>query len=471
VSLRVRLALVAGAAVAAAVVAASAAVFFIVRGELYGPIDTGLRQAVLNIRVPRLPVPTGSTPARDYILSGPGFGPEGAFPVPYRFIAFNGTRIFLPTETSAALRPLGVTAGEKEVAAGTAKPYFFDTDVGGQHARIYTVQFQPGYAIQIAASTNAADHALARIKLWLLLIALGGIAVASAAGFLVARASLRPVRRLSETAEHVRATRDLSRRIVVTGNDELSRLATTFNAMLASLDEAAQRQRQLVQDASHELRTPLTSLRTNIEVLASDPPMTSEEREHLLSDVVEQLVEMTALIGELTELARGEEQHAAREDVRLDLIATEAIRRTNRNHPEVAILSELEPTLLVGDPATLDRAITNLLDNAAKWSPPDTNVSVTLRDGELAVRDHGPGIPDEDLPHVFERFYRATSARSMPGSGLGLAIVKQVADAHGGTVTAERAPDGGTVMRFRLPNVTRPQDEPQVESSLARSTS
>ena len=163
---------------------------------------------------------------------------------------------------------------------------------------------------------------------------------------------------------------------------------------------------------------------------------------------------MTALVAELTELARGEEQQLALEDVRLDLVTDEAIRRTTRNHPEVPILADLEPTVVVGVPATLERAITNLLDNAAKWSPPGAHVSVALRDGELTVRDRGPGIAEADLPHVFDRFYRATSARSMPGSGLGLAIVKQVAESHGGTVIAERAPDaeGGTVMRFRIPS-------------------
>jgi two-component system sensor histidine kinase MprB len=456
VSLRVRLALVAGVAVAAAVVVASVVVYFVVRSELFGPIDTGLRNAAASIYLPpgTVPVPvTGGHRPNEYILAG--FGIErGAGFLPFRLVRSNGATLF--PNNGSTLEPLAVTARERAVAEGTAKPYYSDAYFGGQHARIYTVQYQPHFAVQVAASIDAADHALARIKLWLLLIALGGIAVASAAGFLVARAALRPVRRLSETAEHVRATRDLSRRIEVTGYDELSRLATTFNAMLASLDDAAKRQRQLVQDASHELRTPLTSLRTNIEVLASDPPMTSEEREQLLTDVVEQLVEMTALIGELTELARGEEQHAAQEDVRLDLLTREAIRRTQRNHPEVPILAELDETVVVGVPASLERAITNLLDNAAKWSPPGAHVSVTLRGGELAVRDRGPGIPEEDLPHVFERFYRATAARSMPGSGLGLAIVKQVAESHGGTVSAERAPDGGTVMRLTLPGATAP---------------
>jgi two-component system sensor histidine kinase MprB len=227
--------------------------------------------------------------------------------------------------------------------------------------------------------------------------------------------------------------------------------------MLESLDEAARRQRQLVQDASHELRTPLTSLRTNIEVLASpDGKLPPEEREQLLRDVVDQLGEMTVLITELTELARGEEQQVALEEVRLDLVAEEAIRRTARNHPDVPIESALEPSTIVGVPASLERAIANLLDNAAKWSPPGVAVDVALSGGELTVRDHGPGIADADLPHVFERFYRATSARSMSGSGLGLAIVRQVAESHGGTVTAEKAPGGGTLMRLTLPSRNGP---------------
>jgi two-component system sensor histidine kinase MprB len=175
-----------------------------------------------------------------------------------------------------------------------------------------------------------------------------------------------------------------------------------------------------------------------------------DEREQLLHDVVEQLGEMTLLIGELTELARGEDQDPAHEELRLDLVAQEAIRRTTRNHPDVPIVAELDPTTIVGVPANLERAIGNLLDNAAKWSPSGKPVIVRLANGELTVRDRGPGIADSDLPHIFERFYRATSARGMSGSGLGLAIVRQVAEAHGGTITAEPAPDGGTLMRLRL---------------------
>ena len=263
---------------------------------------------------------------------------------------------------------------------------------------------------------------------------------------------LAPVQRLTRAAEDVSETGDLSQRIDAQGKDELSRLAATFNTMLGALEDSARSQRQLVSDASHELRTPLTSLRTNIEVLARDEALPPEDREQLLRDVTEQLTEMTALIAELVELARGDLTPADPEDVRLDLVTADAIERTRRNRPGVVFKPELAESMIRGVPATIERAVSNLLDNAAKWSPPDGEIEVTVRDGELTVRDHGPGIDEEDLPYVFDRFYRAPTARGMPGSGLGLAIARQVAEAHGGTVTAERADGGGTLMRLTLLN-------------------
>ena len=285
---------------------------------------------------------------------------------------------------------------------------------------------------------------------YLLLIALGGILVASALGLAVARTALAPVRRLTETAEHVTETGDLSQRIDVSSTDELGRLAASFNTMLAALEESSRAQRQLVADASHELRTPLTSLRTNIEVLATERALQPGDREKLLGDVVEQLGEMTALIAELIELARAEQHHEEPEDVRLDLLTESAVERARRNTPTVTFTTDLGESLVHGVPSTLERAVANLLDNAAKWSPPGGEVEVGVHDREVTVRDHGAGIADEDLPYVFDRFYRASSARGLPGSGLGLAIVKQVAEAHGGTVTAEPAEGGGTLMRLRL---------------------
>jgi two-component system sensor histidine kinase MprB len=445
-TLRARLAIVTAAAVAAAVALASVIVFFLVRNELRGQVNRSLQDQAQQVSHLRGLGLQSQIAPHQYVVHVP--------PLPfgnYFQLVDNQGNVYRPEQFDQVAPLLPDTAVAKLVAAGKDGATYSDTHVTGQHVRILTTQITNNLAVQIATPLTNVDNELSKIKLWLLLVAIGGVGLSAVAGFLVARAALAPVRELSETAERVRATRDLTQRIHVEGNDELSRLAATFNDMLESLDEAARLQRQLVQDASHELRTPLTSMRTNIELLASrGDELPPEERAQLLRDVVEQIGEMTILIGELTELARGEAEEPAHEDVRLDLLTQEAIRRTTRNHPEVPIVARLDPTTVVGVPASLERAIGNLLDNAAKWSPTGAEVDVKLTDGELTVRDHGPGIAEGDLPHVFERFYRATSARGMPGSGLGLAIVRQVAESHDGTVTAEAAPGGGTLMRFRL---------------------
>ena len=283
------------------------------------------------------------------------------------------------------------------------------------------------------------------------MLALAGIALAVVLSRLATRTAIRPVTQLTETAEHVATTRDLSRRIEAQGEDEVSRLATSFNTMLEALERSQRAQRQLVADASHELRTPLTSLRTNLEVLARGGPPDAGDRDRLRADLVAQLEELTALVGDLVELARDEEPEApAVEDVRLDRLVAAAVERARRHAPAVTFATELEPALVQGVPPRLDRAVANLLDNAAKWSPPGGVVDVRLHDGELTVRDRGPGISGR-RGQVFDRFFRADSARGRPGSGLGLAIVRQVAEFHGGTVAAEAADGGGALLRLRLP--------------------
>jgi two-component system sensor histidine kinase MprB len=447
-SLRARLAFVAAAAVALAVALASVLVFFIVRNELLGQVDSNLLGQVLAISrsVPQ-PSMAFATHLNGnvYAISPRVSGVTD----PFQIVGADGA-VYVPGDFAYYQFALPASTVAEHVAAGTSTRYVESTYQKEAVRIVMVPTTNHRYAIEVATPIAGLHHELHKIKLWLFLVGLGGIGVASLAGFLVARTTLRPVRDLSETAERVRQTRDLSQRIFVEGSDELSQLAMTFNAMLESLDTAAQRQSQLVQDASHELRTPLTSLRTNIEVLARAGELPPDDREQLLCDVVEQLGEMTALVAELTELARGAEQEQPVEYVRLDLVAEEAIRRTTRNHPDVPIEAELEETTVSGVPASLERAIANLLDNAAKWSPAGSPVGVRLANGELSVRDHGPGIADADLPHVFERFYRATAARSMPGSGLGLSIVQKVAEAHGGTITAERVADGGTLMTLRV---------------------
>jgi two-component system, OmpR family, sensor histidine kinase MprB len=442
-SFRTRLALVAAAAVGIAVVAASVVVYVVVHDQLLGQVDRALTGRAYELaNAPQQPHPEGG----NLEVPGPRFGAESDF---VQGVLPNGSPL-VPPGTRFELPP---DERAREAATGRGDLYFSDRTYRGVEFRVLTIPGSP-LAIQIIRPLTEVNRTLHRITVFLILIAAGGIGVAAALGLLVSRAALTPVRRLTETTEAVTETRDLSQRIESTGTsqDELGRLATSFNTMLAALEDSGRAQRQLVADASHELRTPLTSLRTNIEVLARENELPPGERERLLEDVVEQIGEMTALIGELIELARETrgEPEGRPEDVRLDLLAADAVERARRNRPNVEFSTELHESLVRGAPSTIERAVANLLDNAAKWSPPGGEVEVVVRDGEVAVRDHGPGIADEDLPYVFDRFYRSTAARGMPGSGLGLAIVKQVAEAQGGSVVAERAEGGGTLMRLRL---------------------
>ena len=234
------------------------------------------------------------------------------------------------------------------------------------------------------------------------------------------------------------------------GRDELARLARSFNTMLEALDLSLRSQRQLVADASHELRTPLTTVKTNVDVLRRTE-LPKEERDAILRDVGRQIDELAVLVTDIVDLARGVEPNLEVEEVRLDLLVEQAVARARRLSPRNSFVIDLEPCLVRGVPSRLERAVANLLDNACKWSPPDVEIEVAVEGGTVSVRDHGQGIDDEDLPFVFDRFYRAPSARALPGSGLGLAIVRQVAESHGGQVTIEQPSDGGALLSIVLP--------------------
>jgi two-component system, OmpR family, sensor histidine kinase MprB len=458
VSFRTRLTLVSAAAVALAVVIASLVVYVVVRNQLRGQVDDALQTRAAAI---------GAGPGRLRIQDGhlEGVPPPSLSGGDFVQVVDTSGRTYATEYESGSLPP-GKNGLSVAQQGGPGGGVFNDAHIDDHEYRVFTtpVRDELGntYALQIARSLGEVNHTLHRIGLFLFLIALGGVAIAGGLGLAVAQTALAPVRRLTKTTEHVAETQDLSERIEVHGEDELSRLAASFNTMLAALEESARSQRQLVSDASHELRTPLTSLRTNIEVLARDRNMADGEREKLLNDVVAQLSEMTALVTELVELARGQTHPQEAEDVRLDLLVGEVLERARRDYPQLEFVADLQPYELHGVPNTIARAVSNLLDNAAKWSPPGAKVEVTVRDGQVIVRDHGPGIDADDLPYVFDRFYRAPAARKLPGSGLGLAIVKQVAEAHGGGVDAERPDGGGTLMRLRLcnSNGATPSDAP-----------
>jgi len=311
-------------------------------------------------------------------------------------------------------------------------------------------------ALVLAQSLEPQDKVLRKLGLVMLLFGAAGVLAAALAGWAVARNGLRPVRRLTDAVEEIARTEDL-RPLRVEGDDEMARLATAFNSMLRSLEASRDRQRQLVADAGHELRTPLTSLRTNLDLLsqadaAQESTLPPEARAELLDDVSAQIAELTTLIGDLIELARDEPiVGGVVEPVDVGEVVERALTRVKLRAPSVHWATAVEPWLIDGEANPLERAVTNLLDNAAKWSPADGTVTVRLIGGTLTVSDEGPGIPEEDLPHVFDRFYRSVSSRSMPGSGLGLSIVRQVVERHGGTVSARTGPVGGALFTVTLP--------------------
>jgi two-component system, OmpR family, sensor histidine kinase MprB len=456
-SFRDRLVLLAATAVAVAVILASGIAYLIVRNELRSQVDDQLRDLVAEVKPPR-EVSNPLTGESVLLLPETPIGGAEGYAQIVRLdgtvIRQRGERVQLPVDQRTL-----------EVAAGTGRSFFRDVTIGGVHARVYTARLSPGDAVQGVTTLENIDRTLDRLAIALAVVSLGGIALAVWLGWMVARAALRPVRTLTAAAEHVSRTRDLSRRIEAGGTDELSRLGASFNRMLEALDESQRAQRQLVADASHELRTPLTSLRTNMEVLAEVDALSPEDRERLLRDVVAQLDELTVLVTDLVDLARGDEPAEVSQDVRLDLLVAEAVERARRHASDKRFATDLRPALVVGVPGRLTRAVSNLLDNAAKWSPPGGEIEVAVRDGEVVVRDHGPGIEEADLPFVFDRFYRAQSARGLPGSGLGLAIVRQVAESHGGEVVAERPEGGGTRIRLRLPSVPMPADAAAAEEA------
>ena len=447
-SFRLRLTLSVAAAVALAVAVACAVAYVVVGRQLYGQVDSSLRAQAAHLS--GAPVPQ-SLRSR---LGGPFASADTYY---WQLVSASGTRsqpVYFRGQQLLPLTQNALDAANTQVSTELA-----DMTVRGVHLRVATVSVGPGFSVQIARRLSDADVVLAKLRWWFLLVAIGGVALAALLGAFVARDALRPVRRLTEEAEHVAETHDLSRRIEVTGSDELNRLAASFNTMLAALEQAVAAQRQLVADASHELRTPLTSLRTNFEVLLRPGPLPDESRRKLVRDVHRQFDEMAALVGDIVELARDGQTQAEEDEVRLDVLVADAVERAERNAHDVSFRLVAQPTLVRGVPARLDRAVTNLLDNAAKWSPAGEVVEVEVAGGTVGVRDHGPGVAEDDLPFIFDRFYRSAEARSMPGSGLGLAIVRQVAEAHGGQVAVERPPGGGSRFVLSVPALPVPSED------------
>jgi two-component system sensor histidine kinase MprB len=466
VPLRKRVSLAAAGAVAVAVALAVGICYLVVRSQLRGQVDDALQAQATAIEHYHF----GSI---DSHL--PGLSASAGGPAPYQqIVAADGT--VFPVQGGLKLPHAG---GAARVAVGSTAAFMTDTTVKGADLREYTFAIPFTYsgeptAMQLARPLGPVDNVLSKLRVFLFLLFLGGIALAAALGRLAARRVLAPLSEVTETARTIGATDDLSVRLAVHADDEVGELATRFNEMLdslassrAALDESVRSQRQLVADASHELRTPVTSLRTNIEVLLAGGELDPEDRRRLLDDVVEQSEELSTLVSDLIEVARGDLRTEEMEETRLDRIAEECLGRARRYAPDVEFTATLQPVVVTGNPERLMRAINNLLDNAARHTSAGGPVELTVGPAGVRVRDHGSGIDEGDLPYIFDRFYRGANSRARQGSGLGLAIVRQVAEAHGGSVAAANADDGGAVFTLTLPGVAADPDPAYDAGGLA----
>ncbi|MFE4872550.1 sensor histidine kinase [Streptomyces sp. NPDC056682] len=448
--LRTRLAVAASAAVALVAVGVCTAAFFVLRYELNHQLDLNLTQsATLAIQQNR-----GSAPG---VLAGE-----------CRFLSAPACAQVVPAAPAKdPAKPylLPVSPPVREVAAGERRPYSTNITLpDGEPARMLTTNFPGGgKALQVALRSDTVREGV-RQAAWLLGgVGAAGVLLAAGLGYWVSRTGLAPVARLTATAEHIAATRDPRHRIELPPGppdkeDEVTRLAASFNTMLGELEQSVTAQRRLVADASHELRTPLTALRTNAELLARADRLTQVQRDRASAALGRQIREVSVLVNDLIDLARDEEPTPLLEEVRLAPLLAHTVDTARAHWPATPFQLDLTDAsaTLPGVPARLARLISNLLDNAAKFSPPGTPVEVTLYAGELTVRDHGPGIAEADLPHVFDRFYRAEQARALPGSGLGLAMARQIARAHRAELTAHQATGGGALFRLTLPTAAAP---------------
>jgi len=444
-TLRRRMTLIVSVTVGAAILLASVIAYVAVRSELRGQVDDEFDSQLDRFAAIGTQLPGGAPPAPDLLRLG--LAPDAAPAFFARFVSASGE----------VVRELG--PGDVPVPAPDSvgdEPVKSDVEADGTHLRVLTTTLPDGSVVQIGRSLEDVDQALTNLRGVLFLVVMGGVALGAFGARLIANRMLAPVASLTDAAEHVSETEDLSRRIEVTGDAEVARLAQRFNAMLArlegsraALDDAHEEQRRLIADASHELRTPVTSLRTNIELIAGGK-LEHRDVEDALADAVAQTEELGELIGDLMDLARGEAPELESEPVRLDEIVSGAVERARRHAPGARFALDAEPCVVDAAPDRIARAVNNLLDNAAEHAD-GAPVEVSVTAGTVHVRDHGAGIDAAEADRLFDRFYRGRGARRRPGSGLGLAIARQVAEAHGGTVSAANAPGGGAVFSLQLP--------------------
>jgi len=452
-TLRRRLAAAAALAVAAVAVTLGVVGYLTTRSHLIGQVQAQLRQRAAGALGPH---PDGDG-GGDGQFNGPGHGGHFPGPPPFGDAAGYFQNVYPNGQVvvqAGSTVPLPVNARVLDIARAAQGSYYFSATVNNTRLEILAIGDPYDHkAVMVALPLTSEDDVLHGLVLSYGLLIGAGILLAAIFGTVIARAALAPIERFSAQTEQVTSALDRPRRLEETGADELRRLAASFNQTLDALERSIASQRQLIADASHELRTPMAALRSNIQIFLDADRLPEEDRRDLQDAIVAELDELTQLVADVLELARGSVPDEHTEAFELDAVVRDAVARTQRRAPGLEFELDIEPTMITNAPDRVNRAVTNVIDNARKWSPPDGTVQVSLRDGVLCVRDHGPGFDERDLEHVFDRFYRADKARRMPGSGLGLAIVKQAAEAHGGFATAANARDGGAVLRVAFGSV------------------
>ncbi|MBB4924186.1 HAMP domain-containing sensor histidine kinase [Kitasatospora kifunensis] len=479
-SLRSRLAIMASVAVALAIAMCSVAAWFIVQEKLYEL----QRVQLSNVPLPLTPfshtLPTCATTAQGALTQVKAATtayeadhPNGAILGTGR----GGDAEYLPAGTTSVCLSLGanlaIVPAPSDYDVLDLPPNEGDFRQGhftdGTPAMIRVTHYvdrttHQDMVMLLASPLTEVDHSLQQLAFLLAGVSAIGVAVAGITGRIVARAALKPVHDLTDLVEHIARTEEVGTTIPVHGNDEIARLSDSFNSMSTALANSRERQTRLIADAGHELRTPLTSLRTNVDLMIrSDDtgrPLPPATRTKLLASMKAQMQELTLLIGDLLQLSRPDSPRPGQNvaTVAFHDIAQRAVERGKLRGPGLTFNVSLEPWYVRADAAALERAVMNLLDNAVKYSPPAGAIDVALQQGRLTVRDHGPGIPADELQYVFDRFWRSPSSRQLPGSGLGLSIVAQTVQDSGGQVALGPAQDGGpgALAIIRMPGSAEP---------------
>ena len=442
-NIRTRFALITSTIVLAIAVAVGLGAYGIASTQLHDQIDKSLQSRAVRLAE---------------LLDAPSFRPGEMFGREVRDEIL-GTELDAITQIDIpGTGPIGrqgnpvIPSTSADVALSTAGTGFRYSSLTANSVnyRILTIATPDGTLVRVGKDTAIVDKSLGAMRTWFPVLALLSAFIAAVIGWLFASRVSRPIETLANTADSIARTQDLDRHIEVSGKDEVAKLATSFNTMLEALRGSLTRQRQLVQDASHELRTPLTSLRANTELLER-ATLSEADKASILSDMRAEVDELSALSAELSALATDQRSTEELSTTDLAEIAEDIATRASRRTTSVVTVHTTNDTVVSARPQQLERAISNMVDNAVKFSDANSDIEIHVGARRIEVRDHGPGISDADKAHVFDRFYRAASTRSMPGSGLGLAIVAQFAHDHGATVYVLDNPGGGAIVGLQFP--------------------